>query len=223
MFTGLIQTTGKLASHRGGRLEIRTSIGAQMQIGESISVSGICLTVVDHSQEGFHVDVSPATAAMTAVGYWKIGQRLNLERALCLGDRLGGHLVTGHVDGIGQLNRKDPDGNSTKCLFELPGRLARAVLALGSIAIDGVSLTVCEVGTTWLSVVLIPETLRQTALGSLEVGQFVNLETDLIGKYVQKLLFAPYREGDVGGECQSTLNWPDLAGAQMGRMPKSSQ
>ncbi|MBM3266643.1 MAG: riboflavin synthase [Candidatus Sericytochromatia bacterium] len=212
MFTGLVEAVGTLESRSGGRLVILAAFSADLAIGESIAIAGVCLTVVSRTATTFTVDVSPTTLGLTTAGKWKRGTRVNLERALALGERLGGHIVTGHVDGVGRLAAREALGNSTKLWFEMPSDLARASLPLGSISIDGVSLTLNEVEMDRCSVTIIPETARKTTLGDLAVGTPVNLETDVIGKYVKRLLgphlAAVASQNDPGAE---GLTWAKLA------------
>ncbi len=192
-------------------MAILADFAPDLAIGESVSITGICLTVISRTATSFAVDVSPTTLGLTAAGSWERGHLLNLERALAVGDRLGGHIVTGHVDGVGRLAEKAELGNSTKLWFDLPEALARVCLPLGSIAIDGVSLTLNEVETRRCSVTVIPETARKTTLGEMAAGTPVNIETDVIGKYVRRLLgphlaaAAPH-SADVQG-----LTWSKLA------------
>ncbi|MBM3275475.1 MAG: riboflavin synthase [Candidatus Sericytochromatia bacterium] len=212
MFTGLIQALGTLASRQGGRLTIRADFAPDLAIGESVAINGVCLTVVSRTTTDFAVDVSPTTFALTSAGSWQPGDKLNLERALALGDRLGGHIVSGHVDGVGKLLRKEPLGNSTKLWFEISAALAATCIPLGSIAVDGVSLTLNEVEGKSFSVTIIPQTARKTTLGSLSPGAAINLETDVIGKYVQRLVdpYLPKHEQKMTSE---GISWSKLAEA----------
>ena len=187
------------------------TLRADFAIGESVACGGICLTVTSRNSTEFAVDVSPTTLSLTTAGDWRAGTRLNLERALAIGDRLGGHIVSGHVDGVGRLIRKDALGNSTKLWFDLPEELARVCLPLGSIAIDGVSLTLNEVERARCSVTIIPETARKTTLGELAPGSPVNLETDVIGKYVQRLLGAYIHSGKPESGTAEGISWAKLA------------
>ena len=194
MFTGIIQTVGRIArlEPRGGdvRLAIDTA-GldlADVQLGDSISVSGVCLTAVTLETRGFSADVSNETLSLTTLGKLKAGDPVNLEKALRLADRLGGHLVSGHVDGLGKVVSITPDGRSQRWVFEVPAALARYIAAKGSVCIDGTSLTVNEVAGQRFGVNLIPHTVENTAFHARRVGDAVNIEVDVIARYVERLL-----------------------------------
>lgn len=199
MFTGIVTDIGTIesAEDRGDlRVRIATAYDtATIDLGASIACSGVCLTVVDKSAGGtpgwFAVDVSHETVSRTAA-QWAQGHRLNLERALKLGEELGGHIVTGHVDGTGTVLDITPDGDSQRITFSVPAALAPFIAAKGSITIDGVSLTVNTVtdqsdGTTQFTVNLIPHTQAVTTLGALAQGQAVNLEIDVLARYLQRM------------------------------------
>jgi len=189
MFTGLIEEVGALVSRRGGEVEILApTLAPTLQLGDSVAVSGICLTATRRGRDRFTADVSESTLAVTTAGSWSPGRKLNLERALALGDRLGGHMVSGHVDAVGQLIDRRPLGPAWQLRFRMPAELAPTVVAKGSIAIDGTSLTVNEVGDDWFTVTIIPHTGAKTTLLDLAPGDAVNLETDMLAKYVQKML-----------------------------------
>ncbi len=192
-------------------MTIRAAFASDLAIGESVAIGGICLTATSRTGSEFGVDVSPTTLSLTVAGDWRPGDRLNLERALAVGDRLGGHIVSGHVDGVARLARKEALGNSTKLWFDLPEELARVCLPLGSIAVDGVSLTLNEVERTRFSVTIIPETSRKTTLGELAPGSPVNIETDVIGKYVQRLLGAYIHPGKPESGITEGISWSKLA------------
>jgi riboflavin synthase len=194
MFTGIISDIGRLREIRhnegGGdrRLVIETGYDtAALAIGASVACGGPCLTVVETGPGWFAVDVSGETLARTTVGDWRAGGRINLERALCLGDELGGHLVSGHIDGVGELLKRQKDGESERMTFAAPGELMRFIAVKGSIAVDGISLTVNEVGGRDFGVNIIPHTLAATTLGEIEPGSAVNLEIDLVARYVARL------------------------------------
>ena len=191
MFTGLIETFGSVASLKnagnGVTLSIKPLSEFDVNLGDSVSVNGVCLTVTRHNGD-ILFDVSPETLRSTNLGELKIGDKINLERALKLSDRLGGHIVTGHVDGIGTIRDKKPAGEYTFYLFEAPAEILKYIVKKGSIAIDGISLTVVDVDHRSFSVAIIPHTFSATSIGSKAVGDRVNLETDIIGKYVEKLL-----------------------------------
>lgn len=197
MFTGIVQDVGRVASleRRGGDLRIRIAVDqlslASTQPGDSIAVSGVCLTALDLLPAGsFAADVSNETLALTTLGTLEVGSRVNLEPALRAGDPLGGHLVSGHVDGLGEVLDIVADARSVRMRFGCPASLARYVARKGSIAIDGVSLTINEVGDTDFSVNLIPHTQTVTTLGEYHVGRRVNLEIDQVARYVERLLTA---------------------------------
>ncbi len=193
MFTGLVEGVGQITETRRLAEGLRLGVAppfpvAELALGESVAVSGACLTVVAKMDRTFQVDVSPETLARSTLSAKKVGDRVHLERALRLGDRLGGHLVTGHVDGLGVLMERRPGPGHLELTFELPGPLAPLVIEKGSIAVDGVSLTVNAVSGRLVTVNIIPYTARDTTLADLKIGDRVNLETDIIGKYVARLL-----------------------------------
>ena len=196
MFTGIITDIGTIESveHRGDtRVVIRTAYDtATIDFGASIACSGVCLTVVDKGPGWFAVDVSGETLHRTAQGDWAVDHRLNLERAMKLGDELGGHIVTGHVDGVGEIVGVCPEGDSKKIGISLPSTLAPYVAAKGSITVDGVSLTVNDVadqadGSTHFAINLIPHTQAVTTLGALTPGQPVNIEIDVLARYLFRM------------------------------------
>lgn len=195
MFTGIVTDIGMIESveDRGDRrVRIATAYDtATVDLGASIACSGVCLTVVDKGPGWFAVDVSGETVSRTA-DQWAAGRALNLERALKLGDELGGHIVTGHVDGIGQVVSIAPEGESQKILLSVPAALAPFIAPKGSVTIDGVSLTVNEVadqadGTAQFAINLIPHTQSVTTLGALAEGQTVNIEIDVLARYLQRM------------------------------------
>ena len=195
MFTGLIEGVGimqKLERHGvDSRVVIRTeSPMGSFVLGESIAVSGACLTVASFQGDVFTVDASAETLQRTTLGRKRIGARLNLERALRLGDRLGGHLVSGHVDGIGVLKDRYQEGRSWRLVFGAPPEIMRGVIGKGSITVDGVSLTVNGCDDSGFDVNIIPHTATATTLDGLKTGEEVNLETDLVGKYIERLMGA---------------------------------
>jgi riboflavin synthase len=194
MFTGIIQSVGRIVrlEPRGGdvRLVVDTAdldLG-DVQLGDSIAVSGVCLTAVTLEAHGFGADVSNETLALTSLGKLKPGAPVNLEKALRLADRLGGHLVSGHVDGLGKVVSIAPDGRSQRWVFEVPPALARYIAAKGSICIDGTSLTVNEVAGTRFGVNLIPHTVTHTAFHARQAGDAVNIEVDVVARYIEHLL-----------------------------------
>jgi riboflavin synthase len=192
MFTGLIQDMGTVRRVSGSTpktLEIATGLPAEsFALGESIALNGVCLTVVERGPGAFSVQAGAETLAKTTAGSWSAGQHLHLERALALGDRLGGHLVLGHVDGTGRVTASRSELGGHTLEIEAPPAVVPFLLPKGSVTVDGVSLTVNSVAGTVLSVFLIPETLKRTALPQLKVADAVNLEADILGKYVARLL-----------------------------------
>lgn len=198
MFTGIITDIGTVRSveQRG---DLRLTIGcgydmATVDLGASIACSGVCLTVVDKGEDWFAVDVSGETLSRTAAGQWQQGARLNLERALRVGDELGGHIVTGHVDGIGEVIGTCPEGASTRIGIRVAQALGAALAPKGSITLDGVSLTVNDVRDTedgtHFSVNIIPHTAQQTTLGELVAGRQLNVEIDVLARYLERMLAA---------------------------------
>ncbi|NJC88820.1 MAG: riboflavin synthase [Desulfuromonas sp.] len=199
MFTGLIEDLGTLVElRRGGdaaTITIATALPmAELRLGESIAVNGACLTVTVFGDGRFTADVSPETLEKTTLTSLQRGSRVNLERALRLSDRLGGHLVTGHVDGQARIIERARQGNAWRFGFQCDPAMARQIVAKGSVAVDGISLTVNEVHDDRFAVMVIPHTLEQTNLAGHQVGGQMNIETDLIGKYVARLL------GDSGSQ-----------------------
>ena len=193
MFTGLIEDLGTLRDIRTGadqaRLTVATGLPmAELTLGESIAVNGVCLTVTSFGDGAFSADVSPETMACTTLGDLSRGARVNLERALRLSGRLGGHLVTGHIDGQGRIVERRKDGNAWRFKFQTDVAVSAFLVAKGSITIDGISLTVNEVSEDTFSLAIIPLTLSKTTLQDRNVGDTVNVETDLIGKYVARFL-----------------------------------
>jgi riboflavin synthase len=214
MFTGLVQDMGEVERVISGGMTdvwIRTALGAQgFALGESIAVDGACLTVVERGGESFRVQAAPETLRRTTLGAVHPGSRVNLERALALGDRLGGHLVSGHVDAVSEVLETRPEGGSWVMSFRLPPELAPFFIEKGSVCIDGISLTVNTVGTDRFSVQLIPETQERTTLQSKGVGARVNLEADMIGKYVARLV--SLRQGPGGGLTEAVLKAAGFGG-----------
>jgi len=192
MFTGIITDLGRVRSiRRDGdtRIEIETRYDmATVPIGASIACSGVCLTVIDRAPGWFAVQASAETCSCTTAGDWREGSLINLERALCLGDSLGGHLVSGHVDGVGTIVTITPEGESRRFLFDMPAPLVRFIAPKGSISVDGISLTVNEVTGSRFGVNIIPHTWTVTNLGTAREGDRVNLEIDLIARYVARLM-----------------------------------
>ena len=191
MFTGIITDLGRVRSiHTDGdtRVEIATAFDhASLPIGASVACSGVCLTVIDKAPGWFGVTASAETLSCTTLGDWRPGTRVNLERALKVGDELGGHIVSGHVDGVGRVISSTPDGASRRFVFEAPPHLARFIAPKGSVALDGISLTVNEVDGARFGVNIIPHTLAVTTLGETGENARVNLEIDLLARYVARL------------------------------------
>src|SRR5579864_3423183 len=192
MFTGIVTDLGRVRAvlpggDTGYEIETRYDTGT-IAIGASIACSGVCLTAIERGPGWFRVQASAETRARSTLGSWRVGTPVNLERALKLGDELGGHLVAGHVDGVGRLVAEREEGDSIRLVFEAPAGLAPGIASKGSIAVDGVSLTVNEVTGARFGVNIIPHTRAVTSLGSLKVGDAVNLELDLIARYVARLM-----------------------------------
>jgi riboflavin synthase len=193
MFTGLIEDVGEVtALHRGERTRLVVRTGrippAELVLGESVAVDGCCLTVVAVEAGGFVAEVSPESLARTTLGEARPGTRVNLERAMRLGDRLGGHLVLGHVDGVGRIERRARVGDFVELTVEAPPEVARWLLPKGSVALDGISLTVNEVRDRRFTLMVIPETQQRTGLVGKGEGARVNLEGDVLGKWVARLV-----------------------------------
>ena len=193
MFTGIVQALGRIAriETSGGDLRLfvdATALDAEVALGDSVCVCGACLTVVAREAGTLAFDVSNETIALTTLGALRAGDGVNLEPALRLSDRLGGHLVSGHVDGVGHVVSIEPDARSQRWVFEVPAALSRYIAAKGSVCVEGVSLTVNEVAGNRFGVNLIPHTIEATTLGRLQAGSRVNLEIDLIARYVERML-----------------------------------
>ena len=201
MFTGLIEEKGRVvrASPAAGGMKLAVEariVSGDVKIGDSVAVNGACLTAVEVAPTMLTFDVVRETVERTTLGRLRPGYSVNLERPLRAGDRLGGHMVLGHVDGIGTIREIRKSGAETVFRFDAPPDIMSLVVEKGSIAVDGISLTVADVGPSWFTVAVIPHTLASTTLGGASVGSAVNLETDIIGKYVYKL----------GGK---SAGWPD--------------
>lgn len=192
MFTGLVEATGRVArvdpAGTGRRLRIDTPLGAELRAGDSIAVNGVCLTVVACDATGFAADISPETVRVTTLGDRAPGEPVNLERPLRADARLGGHFVLGHVDGVGRVGALRPDGEGYWLEVDVPEPLEPYMISKGSIAIDGISLTIAALDTGRVGVAIVPFTFAHTTLGSARVGDRVNLEADVLGKYVARLL-----------------------------------
>ncbi|HEY0414954.1 MAG TPA: riboflavin synthase [Gaiellaceae bacterium] len=186
MFTGLVREVGSVRSMDGGRLVLETTLAAA--IGDSVAVDGVCLTVVAHDGATLAFDAVPETLARTSLGTLDRGSRVNLEPALRAGDALGGHYVQGHVDGVGAVRSVAAEGDGKRIWFDAPADILRYVVEKGSVAVQGTSLTVAEIDDGGFAVALIPHTLEATTLGALAAGDAVNLEADVLAKYVEKLV-----------------------------------
>lgn len=198
MFTGLIEATGTVRALTpvagGQRLTIDTALGAELALGDSVATNGVCLTVVAHDASSWSADVSPETLRVTALGTLGPGAIVNLERPLAVGSRLGGHFVQGHVDGTGRLEAVTTEGEFYRLRISFPPALAAYFIEKGSIAVDGISLTVASLGESTFDVQIIPHTWTATTLHALRPGATVNLECDMVGKYVlRSLSLAPSR------------------------------
>ena len=202
MFTGLIQAVGRIESFQplGGDLRLRIATNTlpmhDVVLGESIAVSGVCLTVVEHDAQGFVADMSNETLARTTLDSLAIGASVNLERALLATDRIGGHLVAGHVDGVGEVVSITDDARSQRWRLRAPPPLLRYIAGKGSICVDGVSLTVNTVDADGFEVNLVPHTIAHTAFAETRIGAAVNLEVDLVARYVERLLALGNGESD---------------------------
>jgi riboflavin synthase len=199
MFTGLIEDTGRVENfHRRGEAGLLTVESAlpmaEIYIGDSVAVNGACLTVTEKGNRVVTFDVSPESIARTTIGGLRSGNRVNLERALKLGDRLGGHIVSGHIDCRGRLTRTESRSGNHKLHFSMPPEQTRYLVEKGSVTVDGISLTVNAVSHSGFSVNIIPHTFVNTTLEQLRAGDEVNIETDIIGKYVERLLI-PWKSG----------------------------
>lgn len=201
MFTGIVQDVGRVQRLEPHGDDLRLVICSERlrttawHIGDSVAVAGVCLTVVELQERSFSADVSRETLALTTIGRWRAGTRVNLEAALRAGDALGGHLMAGHVDGVGEVAARVPDARSERLRVRVPTPLMRYLARKGSVALDGVSLTVNLVEAEQFEVNLVPHTLAVTTLRELQVGARVNLEVDLIARYVERLLSDPAAGG----------------------------
>jgi len=211
MFTGIVEGTGTVAALAvaadggGARLEIQAPwLAGDLRLGESVAVNGCCVTVAAPAAAGFAADLVAETLRRTALGGLTAGARVNLERPMALGGRLGGHLVQGHIDGVARIIDRTPGSLGEEVRVELPEALERYVVEKGSIAVDGVSLTVAGVGPGWFAVALVPHTLEVTTLGDRRPGDPVQLEVDVVAKYVERLV-APMRAGAHGTSVEERM------------------
>ncbi len=206
MFTGIIEAVGQLEATQSRGEDVRLVIGSgglevtEGGLGASIAVNGVCLTAVDFTGRGFTADVSAETLRCTTIGRLKVGDPVNLERALTLQRQLGGHLVSGHVDAVGSLVARGPEGRSERMTFRVPAELARYIAEKGSVAIDGISLTVNRVQGSDFDVNIVPHTQGATTLSDLRPGEAVNIEVDVVARYLERLLQGPGRQTGVSEE-----------------------
>ncbi|WP_347986958.1 riboflavin synthase [Methylomonas sp. AM2-LC] len=204
MFTGIILALGQIAAiqPRGGDCRLKISTGnlsmSDTALGDSIAVNGVCLTAVELGDHFFYADVSNETLSCTTLNTAKVGTQVNLELALLASGRLGGHIVSGHVDGIGKVVDKQADGRSIRYKFKAPDNLAKYISEKGSICINGISLTVNQVDGAYFSVNIVPHTLQETTLASTQVGDAVNLEVDILARYLERLM-----KGEAAAQCQT--------------------
>ena len=211
MFSGIVAEVGTVKAVEGNREAASLTIEASpalsdVAMGESIAVNGVCLTVVNQRESTFVLDVSPETLRVTNLGELRPGDGVNLERSLCLNDRIGGHLVSGHVDGVGRIIDKRPEANALHYDMQVPKDLMRYIVPKGSIAVDGISLTVVACRPDGFQVTIIPHTAAVTTIGRKALGATVNLECDMLGKYVERALQARLGgEGAEAGELQVSL------------------
>ena len=204
MFTGIVAATGKLLTRKSYnedlriRFEVPAALMEGCKVGDSISISGVCLTMLEPDTTGFSADLSAETLDKTSLGKRETGDSVNLELAMRASDRLGGHMVSGHVDGLATLVSRFEDGRSERFVFETDHSLARFIASKGSVCLDGVSLTVNDVDDNRFGICIIPHTLEVTTLGSLAEGEVVNLEVDLIARYLDRLnQYGHSQDGDV--------------------------
>lgn len=198
MFTGLVEATGTVRDREpleeGVTFTLETALAAELEEGESIALDGACLSVAGRGEDAFRVEAIRTTLGRTTLGEWRPGRRVNLERALRVGDRLGGHLVQGHVDGVGEVTSVERAGETVFVRLRMPEEVARVTVPHGSLAVDGISLTVNALEGRVAEVAIIPYTWEHTTMDRLEPEARVNLEADLMGKYVERLV-RPYRTG----------------------------
>jgi len=205
MFTGIIETMGTVAAlqPRNGDLRVRIATTtlplADVRIGDSIATNGVCLTVVELPGDGYWADVSRETLAFTTIGEWRVGAAVNLEKALMAASRLGGHIVSGHVDGVGEVVSRREDARSIRLTVRAPAELAKYIAHKGSICVDGISLTVNAVSGTDFELNIVPHTAQVTVIGNYGIGTRVNLEVDVIARYLERLLMGDTAAAKSGG------------------------
>lgn len=205
MFTGIIQSLGKIVAieQKGGDARLRVAVGkldmTNVNTGDSIAVSGVCLTVVEHDLAEFVADVSGETLARTTFGHLRVGAAVNLEKSLTLASPLGGHLVSGHVDGLGSVIHRQEAGRSVQFRIKAPDALAKYIAEKGSITVDGVSLTINTIQGAELELNIVPHTLQETTLGQLKSGSAVNLEVDILARYLERLMLGEHASQNSSG------------------------
>ena len=215
MFTGLIETIGKVAAiHPRGdvwQLDIEApKIAGELRLGDSVSVSGACSTVVRSDSRSFSIEIMEETRMKTKLGNLKSGSAVNLERAMRVDSRLDGHIVSGHIDGLAEVHKIEMFPETRKYYFNAPQDILSGIVPKGSVAIDGISLTVIDVTQSTFSVGIIPTTISETTLSELKEGDAVNIETDMLGKYITKFLETRFSNSDMGGEMKNSLTWDKL-------------
>ena len=211
MFTGIIEGLGTVSAVRptgqGKRLAVEADFDLnQTKIGDSICVSGACLTAVKIDRRHFEVDISPETLQMTTFSQAKVGQRVNIERALRLSDRIDGHLVSGHIDGVGKIRQSETLGNAIIVTIEVPESMTRYMISKGSVAVDGISLTINTCAADSFSISIIPHTAKLTTIGFKNKGDPVNIETDMLGKYVERFMSPRPVQNDARDEKPSGID-----------------
>ena len=216
MFTGIIEGFGTISGIKPSGQSRRMAINADYEldntkIGDSIAVNGACLTVVSFSGKRFEVDLSPETVAKTTLGKAKIGDSVNLERALCISDRIDGHLVSGHIDGMGTIKSRKTEENAIIITFNIPESVSYYIIKKGSVAVDGISLTVNECDHESFQVSIIPHTAKLTTLGFKKISDSVNVETDMIGKYVERFVTQTKASGNEKETEKSSVDMQLLA------------
>jgi riboflavin synthase len=216
LFTGLVETIGTVAnvSAKGDiwQLDIfADKIARELHVGDSVSISGACNTVIKFSSDSFSVEMMEETRKRTKLASLRSGSHVNLERAMRLDSRLDGHLVAGHVDGIAEVIKIEIQPNTRQYFFSAPANILSGIVPKGSVTVDGVSLTVIHAGESSFSVGVIPTTLENTTIKELKVGDKVNIETDMLGKYILKFMEARFSDKDDSGEAKNSLTWDKLA------------
>ena len=208
MFTGIVEEVGQVKAIGNGTLQIQaTKVLEDVKLGDSIAVNGICLTVTGFNSHSFQADVMPETIKRTSLGELKLGSPVNLERALTLSSRLGGHIVSGHIDGTGRIVSLKEDKNAILMKIQTDGAILRYIVEKGSVALDGISLTVAQVGTRDFTVSLIPHTSQVTNLSAKGEGSLINIENDVVGKYVAKLLQPADESVNVAAQSSITMDF----------------